>query len=306
MSVLLNAALTYAKAGWPVHPLRFDTGTPWLGRDRDGQGREVPNTGGVRKASTDPDLVRSWWRKWPNARIAAAAGSPIGAFVLDVDVKGVDGREVLALLEEQHGRLPETWESVTPSGGLHLYFAMPQRELRNRVGFAAGLDIRTTGGSITLPPSEKPQGAYLWTRRPWEASLAQAPPWLLDLAAPPPPPPRPFKPLSVRSGDRYGTAAINRECGELAAMGPNSGRNQRLFIAAARLGELVAGGVADEAAVERALEDAADACGLLREDGILAIRGTIANGLRRGATKPRGAPSAVSPQLRAAMARRPQ
>lgn len=65
-------------------------------------------------------------------------------------------------------------------------------------------------------------------------------------------------------------------------MARDSGRNQRLFIASARLGELIGAGLLRKEIAEAALERAAADCSLLAEDGVSAIRATIASGIRRG------------------------
>jgi len=219
-------------------------------------------------------------------------------FALDVDVKGDDGLETLAALEDEFGGLPTTWESETPSGGRHLFFRQPDIELRNRVGFAPGLDIRTTGGSVALPPSRKSNGGYRWRVEPESGPMADAPSWLLRLIAPPPPAPRYVPRSSPPTSDRYAQAALDGECREVALT--KSGRNQRLFQAAARLGELFAAGLLRREAIEASLEAAAVACGLHTDDGgFPGIAATIASGLRRGLDNPRGPRSDVSPQLRA-------
>ena len=54
--------------------------------------------------------------------------------------------------------------------------------LKNAVKFAGGLDIRTTGGYILLPPSKHRSGKdYRWITSPTECELATAPQWLIDV-----------------------------------------------------------------------------------------------------------------------------
>lgn len=57
-------------------------------------------------------------------------------FVVDIDVKdGIDAFTKLRALEEQYGKLDHTTLVSTPSGGLHLYFRMPDKiDLRNSAG----------------------------------------------------------------------------------------------------------------------------------------------------------------------------
>lgn len=271
----LETALAYAAFGFAIFPVAADCRTPL-----------VPH--GCHDATRDPDELRRVWRQGCN--LSMATGKPSGVFVLDVDTKTVDGIETLALLEDERGWLPETWESATPSAGRHLFFRQPDRALRNRVNFAPGLDIRTDGGSVALPPSKKPNGAYRWVRPPDSVPLANAPAWLLDLIDPPQPERPPAPPVRTGNLDRaarYVAKAIDDECGELASMPPHTGRNQRLFIAAARLGSLVGGGALHQSHAEDALTRAAFDCGLVREDGQHAVRATIASGIRRGLAAPR-------------------
>lgn len=70
---LLESALNYARKGWPVLPCHPQTKRPLVG------------AGGVKNATTDTDIVRPWWRKWPKAMIGLATGQASGLFVIDVD-----------------------------------------------------------------------------------------------------------------------------------------------------------------------------------------------------------------------------
>lgn len=284
------AAIAHAQAGRPVFPVAADGRSPLIKT-------------GCHGASSDPEMVASWWDRWPQANVALACGPASGVLALDVDTHGeVDGFAALASLEAEFGGLPPTVRSVTPSGGAHLLFAYPSgAQPRNRVGIKryaadgtrrvyAGLDVRGAGASICLPPSRKPSGSYRWVAPPGSVDLAPVPAWLLGLMLSEPPPRPPAPPLKLGNADRaarYVCAAVDGECGELAAMAPGSGRNQRLFIAAAKLGELVGGGLLGRDQAEQALERAAEACGLLQEDGLGAVRASIRSGLERGVLNPR-------------------
>ena len=112
-----------------------------------------------------------------------------------------------------------------------------------------------------------------------------APPWLLDLIAPPEPPRTPVPPIDFRSLDkaaRYVRAAVDAERRALAGMAPNTGRNQQLFRSACSLGELIAGDALPEGVAVEALEAAAVECGLVHEDGLPSVRATIRSGLHQG------------------------
>jgi hypothetical protein len=42
-------------------------------------------------ASTDPDTLASWWRRWPWANIGIATGARSGIIVVDVDRPAGEG-----------------------------------------------------------------------------------------------------------------------------------------------------------------------------------------------------------------------
>lgn len=296
---LMGAAVGYAeRLGFHVFEVAADARTPIKVEGRYERG--------VHDATNDPAEIRWRWTRHPKANVAIACGARSGVFVLDIDAKGgaIDGFASLALLEGQHGPLPPTWRSLTPSGGEHRFFRQPEGwPLRNKVGLRTydargrvaekylGLDIRTDGGSVAVPPSTKPNGCYRWAAHPLQTPLADAPLWLLQLAVDPPPPPKPdrkpFRRDTAAKMAKYVEAAIDGECGAVAGTLAGAGRNQRLYTAAIRLGELVGAGLLPQQLAEDELTTAADRCGLLGEDGAHAVRGTIASGLRKGIAQPR-------------------
>jgi hypothetical protein len=104
---ILNAALRYAAGGWPVFPCKPSDKRPL-----------TPN--GFKDASTDPDQIRDWWTKHPNAMIGMATGKRSGVLVIDLDIdpeRGLDGIAAAAEL----GELPDSLVVRTPRGGLHCY-----------------------------------------------------------------------------------------------------------------------------------------------------------------------------------------
>src|SRR5262249_37174829 len=85
--------------------------------------------------------------------------------------------------------------------------------------------------------------------------------------------------------------ALREECAKLAAMEKDSGRNNALNRAAFNLFQLVAGGGLDEETVREQLYAAAEACGLVGEDGEASVRATIESGAKAGRAQPRRAPN---------------
>ncbi len=64
------------------------------------------------------DQIQRWWRRWPDANVGIVTGAVSGLVVLDVDPRK-GGGDLLAALEDVHGSLPRTVESLTGGGGQH-------------------------------------------------------------------------------------------------------------------------------------------------------------------------------------------
>ncbi|MEW6327661.1 MAG: bifunctional DNA primase/polymerase [Thermodesulfobacteriota bacterium] len=163
-------ALYYLSRGWsviPIHPQDKRPAVLWLEYQ-------------YRRASEDE--VRGWFHQWRDANVAIVTGSISGLIVLDVDPKH-GGDASLAGMEEVHGPLPRTIEAVTGGSGRHVYFAHPGGIIRNKVGLAAGIDLRGDGGCVVAPPSLHPSGQrYVWatSHEPDSTPLASIPDWLLS------------------------------------------------------------------------------------------------------------------------------
>ncbi|MFZ5811905.1 MAG: DUF927 domain-containing protein [Thermodesulfobacteriota bacterium] len=271
----LDAALRVAARGWRVFP---------CGRDKKPL---TPN--GFKAATTDPEQIRAWWSRWPDASIGCPTGPEMGkagAWVLDVDLP--DGPATLSALESEHGALPATVEQRTGGGGRQLFFRWPEgRDVPSRVGkIGKNLDIRGRGGYVILPPSGHPSGGrYAWTSN--GVPLAEAPEWLLDLVAPLPKPgaPRPEPMKMPARGCGYGRAALEREAARVAVAAQGT-RNATLNEAAFAIGQLVAGGEVDRGEAESMLLAAAQSCGLPEGEA----RKTIQSGMAAGMQEPRSAP----------------
>jgi hypothetical protein len=160
----LDAALEYAREGWPVLPLR---------------GKIPLTTHGVKDATTDEAQIIAWWTRWPDANIGLATGKISGQVVLDVDVKnGKRGDESLRLLEEEYGPLPKTLKSVTASGGWHLVYRLSDCPVKSRNGVREGLDLLSDGKYFVAPPSMIDGKAYCWTE---SCEAAPCPAWVAAL-----------------------------------------------------------------------------------------------------------------------------
>ena len=169
---LARAAQAYAGLGWAVLPLKPKDKIPLIPRARGGQG--------VLDATTDAEKIGGWWSRWPAASVGLAMGGASGEiFALDIDPRN-GGDESLALLLEQHGKLPDTVEALTGGGGRHIIL---RGGVRGTV-LAPGIDVKSTGGYIVAPPSIHPNGRpYVWeaSSRPDEVQVALAPDWLMKM-----------------------------------------------------------------------------------------------------------------------------
>jgi AAA domain/Bifunctional DNA primase/polymerase, N-terminal len=89
----------------------------------------------------------------------------------------------------------------------------------------------------------------------------------------------------------YGRTALKEECAKIAAMPKDSGRNDAVNRAAFAAFQLVAGGELDEEKdkVRDKLFAAAEACGLVADDGAASVHATIKSGAGAGQAQPRQA-----------------
>jgi hypothetical protein len=183
-SILLKAALSYARRGAPVFPLHSidehgvcTCGGPEV-NPKCTPGKHPRTRRGHLDATTDPSRIHAWFNRWPGANIGIPTGERSGILALDVDQPAG-----LEALEAEHGELPATRHHSTGSGGIHYLFAYPAGvEIRNSAGkLAEGLDVRGEGGYIVGPPSS--------TMRPYEVldalPLVAPPEWLTEILTEP-------------------------------------------------------------------------------------------------------------------------
>jgi hypothetical protein len=172
----LDIALSYAQKGIRVIPIKPGHKYP---------GIEAWQT----KATTDVDTIKAWWGgEYATFGIGIATGRTQHGqvFVVDVDDREqYRGSDTLHDLEERYGKLPDTVEAITGTGGRHLYFYAPV-EIRNDAGsrLGVGLDVRGQGGQVLAHPSVHPNGKrYEWEdgHSPNDRKPADAPQWLLTL-----------------------------------------------------------------------------------------------------------------------------
>jgi Bifunctional DNA primase/polymerase, N-terminal len=167
--------------------------------------------------SQDPEIIKAWWAEDPIANIGiVTAVSPLSrVLVIDVDTKPgkPNGWESINDLVKEYGPLPETTCVITPSGGTHLYYAMPEGEpqVRCRVGWVPGVDIPWL---VPVPPSAKLVSSIYLPYRFWQqilGPLSEAPSWV-------------FSDIRTRPGQRQRpirTGGVRRRSKALALTAPS-------------------------------------------------------------------------------------
>ena len=155
----LIAALSLAERGlsvlpcWGVEKGRCACGQ--AGCESPGKhpiGQIVPH--GVKDATADPEVIKKWWKGYPRANVAIATGKISEIIVLDIDPRN-GGRESLAKLEQEYGKLINTYRVKTGGDGEHHYFKYTKGKI-NSLG--PGLDIQSDGKYVLAPPSNHKSG----------------------------------------------------------------------------------------------------------------------------------------------------
>lgn len=169
---LADAAATYAELGYKVFPLQPGTKLPFKGF----MWSDL--------ATSDVNVVRSWWQQYPHYNIALVCGEASGVDALDLDTK--KGQDGVASFKSVVGDFHQGPIQRTPTGGLH-YLMQHQPGLLNftRKGPKGGMDLRTEGGYIVVAPSTVEGTGYQWLQ-----------------AGPLPPMPEPIVKLGQESGGK--------------------------------------------------------------------------------------------------------
>jgi hypothetical protein len=145
LSKCCKAALWYVNKGWYVFPCDV-TKKPMI-------------TGGFHSATTDHEQVKQWWVRWPNAAIGVDTGRS-GLVVIDLDQHG--DKNGFISWRKLGFTLDGAMISRTPNGGRHLiYKDTTGGEVKNSASkLGPGIDVRSNGGYILVPPSEIHSGFY--------------------------------------------------------------------------------------------------------------------------------------------------
>jgi len=209
---------------FPLHGILYDHGVPAC----------TCSLGTGCKSIGKHPMVR--WRhheeggRGPSGGYGIQTGSFNGIFVVDLDVSpDKNGVESLLAL----GTVPDTLSVLTPSGGVHLYFRMPEGvyipTTRGVVG--RGIDIKGDGGFVVGPGSPHKLGG---TYEEVPGELADPPAWLLALVVKELPAPKTFatEHYTVNPASPKGEQAISWAKAYLTRAEPaveGQGGSDRLF-----------------------------------------------------------------------------
>lgn len=236
--------------------------------------------GGFKEATTDPEVRARWQKRWPGHGIGVPTGSPIGAWVLDID--GHEGRMDLADLELEHGMLPPTLTSKTGGGGLHFFFRLTE-EIRCSAGrVSPRIDVRGDGGYVVVPPSEHESGLrYEWQDT---SDIADPPQWLIDLVTKKKEVENRPESKPVKNNSAYAAAALASECGHIRDA-PEGCRNDQLNRSAFVLARFIRDGTLTSEVVKHMLTSAATDAGLEQEEISKTIKSAIGVGSGGGGSE---------------------
>jgi hypothetical protein len=306
-SDLLQAALEYAAHGWHVFPCSPADKTPLTRR-------------GFKNATRDPEAIKKFWRKHPNAMIGVACGEKSGVWCLDLDAptekNPIDGREELKRLQSSYGADSgeDTHTHITPGGGRHKIYKWRTDHVpvTNREGSLKGkhINVRGEGGYFIACGSVNSDGvAYSMANPDFYFQIEPAPDWLHDLIEgwveyrPEPSLLLDFqdentpdqRTISERVLDSMADGTYQRSNlngtgvgyaksalnRECAELATTTiDRNIRLNNAAMSMGRFVKSGELAEAEVIEALLAASETNGLNKDDGRRATLATIKSGMR--------------------------
>ncbi len=312
----IHIALDYAAAGIPVFPCWEAAGLDARGTHKDA--KEPYTLHGFKDASTSEMQIRRWWKDNSHAIVGIACGAA-GFFVIDCDVKGekngVKGPNGINNFTEIAGKLGidlgKSLTTLTPSGGAHCYFAMPESSAMpdgklpgSSVDRERGIDTRGSGGYVIAAGSVMADGTkyapsgpdLIEARR--DGMLPPLPDGLLaavrpkkvagkllgvPAALPRLQPPSQVEPPHSPPGKRDfadADAALADECRILAATA-EGGRNDTANRAAFAIGTFIAAGAIEEGRAMADLQAAAVHSGLTADEAAKAVGSGIAAGKLR-------------------------
>lgn len=181
----MTSPLDYVARGWQIFPchtiIRGVCSCP-KGSDCPSPGKHPRTSNGVKDASDNPDLIRTWMERYPETNWAVACGTASGIIVIDIDPRKNGFQSIDDLeLNRIDGPLPTTLTSNTGGSGRHLIYEYPHGvTLPNRNNWLSGVDVKSNGGYVILPEAEHISGGqYVWAN--WGNPITPLPQDILQM-----------------------------------------------------------------------------------------------------------------------------
>jgi len=149
---LVKAALSYAALGWHVLPGPVCDGLASWHPVTAEQLSSTEPTVSVEDATTDPDTIKRWWRRYPHT-ILAPAGD-----VFDV----IRAPTPIAAPATAAMASYENLGPVAVSADGTRFFVQPGSTLMPQLAGGRGMEISAAGSLIALPPSRVLFGVASW------------------------------------------------------------------------------------------------------------------------------------------------
>jgi bifunctional DNA primase/polymerase-like protein len=247
----LHYALALARQSVPVFPCVNEP----TNRERD---KRPLTKRGFHDASIDPDQIKQWWTRWPNALIGVPTGPKF--VVVDCDLQYTEAQEWFAAAD-----LPETRTHITRSGGRHLLFRPHPQVHNSQSKIWPHVDTRGEGGYIIWWPACEIGVLDAST-------LASVPGWIVRRLNSPAPSPNPAAITIDHASSPILKDHKLRGILRTVISSRNGTRNARTFWSACRLAEMVRDNAISYDIAERLAVDAAIYVGLSRSEATQTTR----------------------------------
>jgi hypothetical protein len=157
--VMIDWALFWASNGIPVFPV-YSVTPDGICKCRDksqckSTGKHPKTFRGSKEASTDPEIIKRWWKADPLANIGGVTGGAVRLLVVDCDPRHGGDASLHDLVEAHGSEWLDTLQVKTGGSGHHFFYNYPADvELRNTANkLAPGIDTRADGGYVVMAPS---------------------------------------------------------------------------------------------------------------------------------------------------------
>jgi hypothetical protein len=160
--------MALASHGWRVHPLQPRSKFPRLNAWQNA-------------ASTDEEVITTWWEKWPKANVGVVMGPDSG--IIDLECDSPEAETFLAELFRGHEHALDT-ATFRSSRGTHRLFKytdeLPNSDKANWRLPGIDIDFKIGNGGkgsyCVFPPSVHESGAvYRWTKHPDDYGVKELP-----------------------------------------------------------------------------------------------------------------------------------